>query len=47
MVFEYGPIILNNTERFLEKNDVCTTVHACGVPPAASVEEAAAKVSDS
>ncbi|CBI18062.3 unnamed protein product, partial [Vitis vinifera] len=47
MVFEYGPIILNNTERFLEKNDVCTTVHACGVPPAASVEEAVAKVSDS
>ncbi len=42
LVFEYGPIILTNTEKFLEKNDVCTTVHACTVPPAAIAEQAVA-----
>ncbi|XP_060176738.1 uncharacterized protein LOC132606977 isoform X4 [Lycium barbarum] len=38
MVFEYAPVILINMEHFLEKNDVCTILHAC--EPAVSKEEA-------
>ncbi|XP_006338961.1 prosaposin-like isoform X2 [Solanum tuberosum] len=38
MVFEYAPVILINAEHFLEKNDVCTIVHAC--QPAVDKEEA-------
>jgi saposin len=29
MVFEYGPIILTNAEKYLENNDICTMLHAC------------------
>ncbi|KAF9590717.1 hypothetical protein IFM89_036841 [Coptis chinensis] len=29
LVFEYGPLIMANAEKFLVKNDVCTTIHAC------------------
>ncbi|KAK9290780.1 hypothetical protein L1049_008958 [Liquidambar formosana] len=29
MVFEYGPLILANAEKFLETTDICTTFHAC------------------
>ncbi|KAG8481390.1 hypothetical protein CXB51_026144 [Gossypium anomalum] len=29
LVFEYGPLILPNTEHFLETTDVCTILHAC------------------
>lgn len=29
MVFEYGPLILTNAEKFLETTDVCTMFHAC------------------
>ncbi|KAK4377600.1 hypothetical protein RND71_003896 [Anisodus tanguticus] len=38
MVFEYAPVILINAEHFLEKNDVCTILHAC--EPAVGKEEA-------
>ncbi|KAM0941184.1 putative saposin-like type B, region 1, saposin B type, region 2 [Dioscorea sansibarensis] len=29
IVLRYGPLILANGEKFLEKNDICSTVHAC------------------
>ncbi|KAK4359219.1 hypothetical protein RND71_021448 [Anisodus tanguticus] len=29
LVFEYAPVILVNAEQFLEKNDICTILHAC------------------
>lgn len=29
LVFEYGPLILANTEQFLETTDICTILHAC------------------
>ncbi|MED6162530.1 hypothetical protein PIB30_071341 [Stylosanthes scabra] len=29
MVFEYGPFVFNNAQKFLEKTDVCTALHAC------------------
>jgi len=29
LVFEYGPLILINVEGFLEKTDLCATIHAC------------------
>ncbi|KAL8154428.1 hypothetical protein V2J09_012188 [Rumex salicifolius] len=34
MVFEYGPLILVNAEKYLENTDVCATLHACGKPVA-------------
>ncbi|PNY03012.1 proactivator polypeptide-like protein 1-like protein [Trifolium pratense] len=34
MVFEYGPLIIINAEKFLKTNDICTTIHAC---PASSI----------
>ena len=37
LVFEYGPLILVNLEGFLEKNDICATIHACK-PIQAAVE---------
>ncbi|GAB2255218.1 hypothetical protein Droror1_Dr00008996 [Drosera rotundifolia] len=44
MVFEYGPLILTNAEKFLESNDICTTLHAC----ASSTSEATSQdLSDS
>ncbi|XP_004506439.1 uncharacterized protein [Cicer arietinum] len=29
IVFEYGPLILINAEKFLKTADICTTLHAC------------------
>lgn len=29
LVFEYGPFILENAEKFLESTDICTLIHAC------------------
>ncbi|GFY81676.1 saposin B domain-containing protein [Actinidia rufa] len=29
LVLEYGPLILNNAEQFLESTDICTAIHAC------------------
>ncbi|CAL9138525.1 unnamed protein product [Musa acuminata var. zebrina] len=29
LVFQYGPLILADAEKFLETNDVCTAIHAC------------------
>ncbi|RWR79018.1 prosaposin [Cinnamomum micranthum f. kanehirae] len=29
LVFEYGPLIMANAERFLEKHDVCVSLHVC------------------
>ncbi|KAF7845212.1 prosaposin-like isoform X1 [Senna tora] len=29
MVFQYGPVILANAEKFLETTDICTALHAC------------------
>ncbi|KAK9067785.1 hypothetical protein SSX86_011896 [Deinandra increscens subsp. villosa] len=29
LVFEYAPLILANAEQFLEKEDICTKLHAC------------------
>lgn len=45
MVFEYAPVILINAENFLEKNDVCTILHAC--QPAVDKEEALPKMQTS
>ncbi|KAF5471451.1 hypothetical protein F2P56_008240 [Juglans regia] len=38
MVFEYGPLILANAEKFLETTDICTVLHACNSPAASSNE---------
>lgn len=32
MVFEFGPLILTDAEKFIEKADICTTFHACRRP---------------
>lgn len=45
MVFEYAPVILINAEHFLEKNDICTILHAC--QPAIDKEEALPKMETS
>lgn len=29
MVFEYGPLVLADMEKFLEKNDVCSILRVC------------------
>ncbi|XP_076912844.1 uncharacterized protein LOC143571246 [Bidens hawaiensis] len=29
LVFEYAPLVLANAEQFLEKEDICTKLHAC------------------
>lgn len=29
LVFEFAPVILVNTEQFLEQNDICAILHAC------------------
>ncbi|XP_042425125.1 proactivator polypeptide-like 1 [Zingiber officinale] len=29
LVFQYGPLILANAEKLLEKTDLCTSIHAC------------------
>ncbi|KAF5186751.1 saposin B domain-containing protein [Thalictrum thalictroides] len=33
LVFEYGPLIMANAEKFLTKNDLCTVIHACKTSP--------------
>ncbi|CAN4118266.1 unnamed protein product [Withania somnifera] len=45
LVFEYAPVILIHAEHFLEKNDVCTFLHAC--QPAVGEEEALPKTQTS
>ncbi|KEH29214.1 prosaposin [Medicago truncatula] len=51
MVFEYGPLILVNAEKYLKKADICTTLHACPsstiVSQEATVTEETALFSDS
>lgn len=32
LVFEYGPVILINAEKFLEKKDLCAALHLCKTP---------------
>lgn len=32
MVFEYGPLMLADLEKFLEKKDVCTILRVCPGP---------------
>ncbi|KAL8152978.1 hypothetical protein V2J09_010738 [Rumex salicifolius] len=39
LVFEYGPLILTNVEKYLEKTDVCSTIHACKKMPSALTKE--------
>ncbi|XP_057435368.1 uncharacterized protein LOC130728054 [Lotus japonicus] len=29
LVFEYGPFVFDNAEKFLEKTNICTALHAC------------------
>lgn len=29
LVFQYGPIILANAEKFLESTDICAAAHVC------------------
>ncbi|KAJ1392116.1 Saposin-like type B, region 1 [Sesbania bispinosa] len=40
MVFEYGPLILVNAEKFLKTADICTVVHACPASSAVVSQEA-------
>ncbi|GAB2232102.1 hypothetical protein Droror1_Dr00011124 [Drosera rotundifolia] len=44
MVFEYGPVILTNAEKFLESNDLCATLHAYA---SSTTEETSQDLSDS
>ena len=39
LVLEFGPIILANTEKFLEKADICTVVHVCKTQNVTDVEQ--------
>lgn len=39
IVFEYGPVILANAEKFLETTDVCTILHACNGAQHSSVAD--------
>ncbi|XVE84365.1 hypothetical protein DITRI_Ditri17bG0006400 [Diplodiscus trichospermus] len=39
IVFEYGPLILANAEKFLETTDICTILHACNGAKQASVAD--------
>jgi saposin len=38
LVLQYTPLILLNGEKFLEKNDICTSVRACAVSKEPSIE---------
>ncbi|OIC44760.1 hypothetical protein A7L55_21050 [Acinetobacter baumannii] len=29
LVFEYGPLILTNLEKYLDSNDICSKIHVC------------------
>ncbi|CAH2074663.1 unnamed protein product [Thlaspi arvense] len=33
MVFEYGPLMLADLDKFLEKNDLCSILRVCPAPP--------------
>ncbi|KAA0050414.1 hypothetical protein IC582_019925 [Cucumis melo] len=33
LVFEYGPLILANSEKILEQTDICKAIHACPAKP--------------
>ncbi|CAA7389290.1 unnamed protein product [Spirodela intermedia] len=39
LVFEYGPLILVNAEKFLETTDVCVTIRACKPSPTETAVE--------
>lgn len=40
LVFEYGPIILANAEKFVETTDICAALHVCkAVPQATPLKE--------
>ncbi|XP_028552063.1 proactivator polypeptide-like 1 isoform X2 [Dendrobium catenatum] len=39
LVLEYGPIIMANTQKFLEKTDICTAIHVCKAQKATEVEQ--------
>ncbi|KAL0910801.1 hypothetical protein M5K25_018890 [Dendrobium thyrsiflorum] len=39
LVLEYGPIIMANTQKFLEKTDICTAMHVCKAEKATEVEQ--------
>lgn len=33
MVFEYGPVMLVDLDKFLENKDVCSILRVCPAPP--------------
>ncbi|GAB2272099.1 hypothetical protein Dimus_006918 [Dionaea muscipula] len=39
MVFEYGPLILSNAEKFLDDKDICVDLHACSSSTAGTSSE--------
>ncbi|KAI0531201.1 hypothetical protein KFK09_000754 [Dendrobium nobile] len=39
LVLEYGPVIIFNAEKFFEKTDVCTAIHACKAHQIAAIEQ--------
>ncbi|PKU81192.1 proactivator polypeptide-like 1 [Dendrobium catenatum] len=39
LVLEYGPVIIFNAEKFFEKTDVCTAIHACKAQQIAAIEQ--------
>jgi saposin len=43
LVFQYAPLILLDAEKFMEKNDICTMLHACS-PDTTTTEEAPSSV---
>lgn len=40
LIFQYGPLILANGEKFLETTDICAYMHACQANQAAAFEAA-------
>ncbi|GAB2235956.1 hypothetical protein Drorol1_Dr00026401 [Drosera rotundifolia] len=39
LVFEYGPLILSNAEKLLDKTDICIASHACSTSTGESTSE--------
>lgn len=39
MVFEYGPVVFDNAEEFLETTDICILLHACDNKQALPIPE--------
>ncbi|KAL9268061.1 Prosaposin-like protein [Drosera capensis] len=39
LVFEFGPLILANAEKFLDKTDICIASHACSASTAENTSE--------